>query len=130
MRLLDAYIAVDWSARSKPGRRKPARDSLWVGELVAVRSGQRSEQDETYCRTRRSCLDHVRERLREHVSLDRRVFLGFDFAYGYPEGFASTIGLAGHKPAWLQIWHELSRLIEDRPDNSNIRFEVASELNS
>jgi hypothetical protein len=72
----------------------------------------------------------VRERLLEHVCSSRRVFLGFDFAYGYPEGFADAIGLTGPEHHWIQIWRELTRLIEDWPDNSNNRFEVASELNS
>jgi len=58
------------------------------------------------------------------------VFLGFDFAYGYPAGFPSALGLDGELPTWRLVWEELSRLISDGDDNHNNRFEVAASLNA
>jgi len=63
------------------------------------------------------------------VQLKRRVFLGFDFAYGYPAGFAKALGLTSDLPPWRSIWDEFSRLLRDDEDNHNNRFDVAAELN-
>jgi precorrin-8X/cobalt-precorrin-8 methylmutase len=100
-----------------------------------------------YLRTRHDCEQWLRERLLEHVAQDRRVLVGFDFPFGYPSGFVAALGLGspasertprpagqagGHHygPAtWRLLWDELELLIEDAPDNSNNRFEVAAALN-
>ena len=59
------------------------------------------------------------------------MFLGFDFAYGYPAGFAEACGLGGPEPSWrYSLWNELSRLIEDHANNTNNRFVVAGQLNA
>jgi hypothetical protein len=55
--------------------------------------------------------------------------LGFDFAYGYPTGFAAALGLKRNTPPWRQVWDELSHLVVDDVDNHNNRFEVAANLN-
>ena len=130
MRLFDAYLAIDWSAKGKAGPRKPAPDSLWVGELVVDQPGDGNGPFASYWRTRRECIRHVRMRLVEHAAANRRVFVGFDFAYGYPAGFVSGLGLTGYDSPWRQVWQELTRLIEDRPDNRNNHFEIASALNA
>ena len=54
---------------------------------------------------------------------------GFDFAYGYPSGFANALSLGRAGAGWLAVWNELERLITDRSDNSNDRFQMASALN-
>ena len=59
---------------------------------------------------------------------DQMVLVGFDFPFGYPAGTAAALGLAGMS-AWHDVWCELRRLIIDRDDNTNNRFEVAGELN-
>jgi precorrin-8X/cobalt-precorrin-8 methylmutase len=98
----------------------------------------------TYLRTRDDCHQWLRQRLIDHVARGRRVLVGFDFPFGYPTGFAAALGLGSaasqkpsgqagahhHGPApWRLIWDELDLLIEDAPDNSNNRFEVAAALN-
>lgn len=66
-----------------------------------------------------------------HTNRGLRVFLGFDFAYGYPVGFSATLGLCDETlPPWRSVWDELSRLISDGEDNRNNRFEVAAKLNA
>src|SRR5438094_513858 len=58
-----------------------------------------------------------------------RVLIGFDFPYGYPQGFAAAMGLEG--PAWSAIWRYLASHVNDAPQtNENNRFEVASEINA
>lgn len=121
--LFDAYIAVDWSARSRPSPARPSPDSIWVAERVGAVS------QDWYWRTRWACRDFLEERLASHVDIGRRVLVGFDFSYGYPSGFADAIGLSGEAPVWQLVWRELQRLIVDAPDNANNRFGVAAELN-
>jgi molybdopterin molybdotransferase len=130
MRLFDAYIVVDWSALSKPGPLRRSPNAIWVGELLVGQSGELLEQSETYWRSRHACVSHLQEQLLSHTALDRRVFLGFDFAYGYPLGFATLIGLSADMQPWRQIWQELDRVIEDMSTNANNRFHAASNLNS
>jgi hypothetical protein len=129
MRLFDGYIAVDWSARSAPSPARPTRDALWVAEQLAPGIDAAEHREETYWRTRQACLAHIRARLRHHVNNGRRIFIGFDFCYGYPAGYAAALGLAGDEPPWRRIWNELTRLVEDSPTNGNNRFAVAATLN-
>lgn len=130
MRLFDAYIAVDWSAGSKLSSERESKNAIWVGEEFIGDGGKLCTISEVYCRTRRLAESHVRSRLEVHREAQRRVFLGFDFAYGYPSGFAEALNLAGGKPAWRKIWEELSYLVSDDVTNNNNRFDVASELNA
>lgn len=129
-RLFDVYIAVDWSARNAPTPKKPSPDSVWVGEYVAPAVADDPSPPETYWRTRVSCRQHLLDRLRHHTALDRRVLIGFDFPYGYPAGFAASLGLPEAVPSWRRMWDELARLIKDNPDNNNNRFVVAAALNA
>lgn len=128
-RLFDVYIAVDWSAKNGSAREKPAPDSVWVGERVAADVTDEPSPHETFWRTRFSCRQHLLERLHHHTESGRRVLIGFDFPYGYPSGFATSLRLPDDSPPWRKVWDELGRLIKDTPQNINNRFEVAAELN-
>jgi hypothetical protein len=125
MTLFDAYLVVDWSAKSSRSPKRPSRDAIWVGDRVVADDVCGA----TYFRTRRTCEEHLRDRLLELTAAGRRVFIGFDFPYGYPTGFAAAIGLDGDAPPWRLGWNELTRLIEDNEVNANNRFAVASALN-
>ncbi len=129
MSLFDVYIAVDWSAKNSPTPAEPSKDSVWFCESIADSSGSAITQQPEYFRTRSECISHVRKRLLLHAAENRRVFVGFDFAYGYPAGFSKALGYTGASP-WRWTWTEISRLIQDGEDNRNNRFEVASMLNS
>jgi hypothetical protein len=83
--LFDAYLAVDWSARSLPSPARPTPDSVWIGERVG-RAAQ-----EWNPRTRLAARDLLEARIAFHVAAARRVFVGFDFALGYPAGFARSL---------------------------------------
>ena len=127
--LFDVYIAVDWSARGKPSPRKPSKDSVWVGEAASSAGSGTDAPQERYFRTRQACAAYLRERLLLHTAARRRVLLGFDFAYGYPAGYAEALGLPGPAAPWRRTWDELARLIVDQ-DNVSNRFEVAAVLNA
>ncbi len=129
-RLFDVYIAVDWSARSRPSPPRPSPDSVWVGERLAPHLSDETGIGEAYWRTRHAGRSYLRDRLLHHVKHNRRVFIGLDFPYGYPSRFSSALDLNGDAPPWRLIWNELTRLIVDNEDNSNNRFDVADELNS
>lgn len=129
-RLFDAYIAVDWSSANSRSPARPTKDAIWVGERLASGIEDSASAGEAYFRTRMECWKQLRSRLLRHTSRGLRVFLGFDFAYGYPAGFAIALGLDGQLPPWRAVWEELSRLIADGDDNRNNRFEVAARVNA
>jgi hypothetical protein len=116
--LFDTYLIVDWSAARTP---KTGRDSIWIcrhgpgGETVLNPS------------TRHQARELLAEMLAEAMANGERVIAGFDFPFGYPAGFAARLGLEGMP--WRAIWDEVARLIDDREDNDNNRFEVAAAFN-
>lgn len=118
MPLFDAYLMVDWSASSTP---KTGKDSIWWA--FRERSGdERVGNPATREQARRDIIG-----LLEAASADgRRVLAGFDFPFGLPRGAAKVI--AG-RPRWDALWKTLAKEVEDRPDNSNNRFALASRLN-
>ena len=123
MRLFDAYVFVDWSARNSPSPPKPSENAIWVGHVTRGQMPQ-----EKYCRTRHEAASYVRSLILRHVKDHSRVLVGFDFNYGYPSGFARAIGLPPGS-GWQEIWTDLTDRIQDSPDNKNNRFAVAAELN-
>lgn len=125
MALFGSYIFVDWSAKNSRHRVKSSPDAPWVGEYTPADEYQR----ETYHRTRQSAIDHVLGRLIHHKNLNRRVLIGFDFPYGYPQHTAQVLGFSDGQNAWCNIWAELSSRITDNDSNESNRFSVASDLN-
>lgn len=118
-RLFDSYLIVDWSAASRP---KLGADSIWIGR------GEGAATAENVA-TRAAAHASVRARLLTEMARGRRVLAGFDFPYGYPRGFAASLGIDHALPPWLAVWRELGRRIEDDTGNRNNRFAVASALN-
>ncbi|HEX3884162.1 MAG TPA: hypothetical protein VHW66_16015 [Stellaceae bacterium] len=117
--VFDTYVIVDWSAANAP---KTGRDSIWVC--------RRDHTGETLLAnppTRDAAKELLSDVLAFAAANDERVMLGFDFPFGYPEGFAARLGLSGLP--WRAVWDEISRLITDGPDNRNNRFEVGEALN-
>jgi hypothetical protein len=118
--MFDRYVAVDWSASSRPKR---GRDSIWIAVL-----GQNGSATTENPATRRAAEAVVREMLRQAVEDRHRVLVGFDFPYAYPRGYASALGLGG--TPWSAVWRHLTDRIEDDERNANNRFQVADEINS
>ena len=121
MPLFETHIVVDWSARSKPSPARPSRDSIW---WAAVREGRAVEPE--YERTRHDAVESLAAFIAGELDAGRRVLAGFDFPFGYPAGVAERV--TGRASA-SAVWNWLADRIEDKPDNSNNRYEVAGEMN-
>jgi precorrin-8X/cobalt-precorrin-8 methylmutase len=119
----DAYLIVDWSANNRPKRGK---DSIWycLLERVDGRMEMRVENPET----RALAIRQISAHLTELAGRSRSTLVGFDFAYGYPQGFGSTLQLSSNA-TWRAIWDLLSSRVHDDERNRNNRFEVAARIN-
>ncbi len=117
----DHFLAIDWSGRNKPSPARPTKDAIWLAEATAT-----GPLHTHYFRTRHACYTYLGQRLLQ--LRDERVLIGWDFAFGYPKGFAEALRLRD-KPAWRAVWDYLTTLIQDRPDNQNNRFWVGAQLN-
>ena len=119
-------IAVDWSARSVPSPRRPVKDAIYICNR-STRQNARTDGHPTYHRTRAEAIGVVQNALDAALIAGERVFLGFDFGFGYPAGFAER--LTGRVEA-LAVWDWLDGQIVDSPDNANNRFAVAARINA
>lgn len=126
--LFDRYWVLDWSARSRPSPAHPCADAIWIAD--ANRAGQ--EVKTQYFRTRHQAFQHLQQSLTAiGRSKDRqRVFLGVDFSLGAPAGWSDLLGLQGPGALWQRWWQEARQRIEDHPDQSNNRFQVAAHWNA
>ena len=119
-------IAVDWSARSTPSPAKPGKDAIYICNRTQHQDDQ-TQGHPTYHRTRAEAMTVVQTALDAALVTGERVFLGFDFGFGYPPGFAKH--LTGRAQA-LAVWDWLDGQISDGPDNANNRFAVAAGINA
>ena len=123
-RLFSAYVIVDWSAAAKPAT---GADSIWIGVLkrdvrfrLAFEAHNPATRAEAETRLA-AVLDDLKKR-------GERALVGFDFPLGFPRGFAQALGLPGQAP-WRAAWDQLDKMVKDKPDNTNNRFGVGSEIN-
>ena len=123
-RLFNAYVIVDWSAASKPST---GADSVWIGVMkrdVRFRLTYESFNPPTRAEAETklaSLLDDFKKR-------SERALVGFDFPLGFPRGLASALNLSGEHP-WRAVWDQLDKMVKDKPNNTNNRFGVGSEIN-
>ena len=122
--MFDTIIAVDWSARSAPSPMRPSKDAIY---LCVSRLNEGGSKHPEYFRTRHEAMARVYGLLDKEMISGRRSFIGFDFNFGYPSGFAKE--LTGCADA-MSVWEWMSERCEDGPDNKNNRFEVAAEINA
>lgn len=114
--MFDLILVADWSASSTRGPATPKADALWVCADL------HGEQTVEYFRTRAEALAFI-----DHwLGQGHRTLLGFDFAMGWPPGFAE--GLTG-TPEALAVWDWLAARITDDAANRNNRFHVAEKIN-
>lgn len=144
MPLFDTYVMVDWSAKSagKTKWPKPKRDAIWW----AIQRGRtdvgwknpenapdlsdRIEQCALFERTRDEAIVHIADFVVKEVGAKRRVLVGFDFAFGYPTGFATVVTDTKNKnPSARDVWRMLHDRIFENNGTERDRFEVAGELN-
>jgi len=116
--MFDTFVMVDWSAATVP---RSGRDSIWI--CWHAPDGERLANPPT----RHAAKGLLGEWLAVATARGERVLLGFDFPFGYPQGFAARLRLPG--PPWRAIWDEIARLIKDDENNDNNRFDVAAAFN-
>ncbi|MFO1155026.1 MAG: precorrin-8X methylmutase [Rhodospirillales bacterium] len=122
-RIFDAYMMVDWSAASQP---RTGANSVWIC-LREDDGGGRVCEQWWNPPTRAEAVALIADRLSDLCARDRFVLAGFDFAFGYPAGFAAR--LRHSRADWRAVWQEFAAMIEDDPTNANNRFAVAADLN-
>jgi precorrin-8X/cobalt-precorrin-8 methylmutase len=121
--LFDAYLMVDWSAAAEP---REGKDSIWIGYLRRE-GGRLTEAPPLNPPTRLAARAHLLAMLADNLAAGRSTLAGFDFPFGYPQGFASRLGLGG--APWRAVWALLADRIEEAANNANNRFAVAAALN-
>src|SRR5262245_14809620 len=114
----DAYVMVDWSANNRP---KTGVDSIWYCLLERVKRNARCVIANPP--TRQQAVAQLTSHLIDLSERGKSTLIGFDFAYGYPRGFASALGLDAAAP-WRAVWNWLTRTMQDDEHNQNNRFDV------
>lgn len=120
MSAFDRIIVVDWSASASPSSATPKPDAIWI----AVHAEGATSC--TYHRTRADAVAFLETQFDDALATGARVLAGFDFPFGYPDGFAQA--LTGTDDP-LAVWAELAARVTDGADNANNRFEVARAIN-
>ena len=124
--MFQTHIIVDWSARSDPSGPNPEKNAIWWAVARVDGDGVTVCEPE-YARTRHCALRRLARLIADELDSGRRLLVGFDFPFGYPEGVAAC--LTGEART-LTLWDWLDQRIIDRRDNRNNRFDVAVEINS
>ena len=121
LQAFDTVIVVDWSAANVPSPVKPSVDAIWI---AVVRGGNSTV---SYHRTRAAAEAVLVAILDFEALAGRRVLAGFDFPFGYPQGFAERLtGLNTARSIWT--WLEANLVVG--PDNRSNRFELAAGINA
>lgn len=115
----DTIVMVDWSGGNDRGAR-PKKDAIWACVAHAGRA-----QDAVYLRNRQVGEQWLHDFLTTERAAGRRVLAGFDFPFGYPQGFCRA--MTGTTDP-LALWDWFQTRIEDAPEANN-RFDLAGEIN-
>ncbi|MEQ9257912.1 MAG: molybdopterin-binding protein [Roseovarius sp.] len=120
MTRFDTVAVVDWSGGNDTGKR-PRKDAIWL----CVTRGK-AEEAPQYIRNRMEAEARLCALIEGTLAAGQRLFLGFDFPFGFPSGFAET--LTGRRDPFA-IWEWLEAHVEDHPKANN-RFDIAAEINT
>ena len=118
--MFDRVIVVDWSAANLPTSATNRANSVWIGCHDAEGGA------EWHHRTRAGAEAQLGTLIETARAAGMRLLIGFDFAMGYPAGFAAR--LTGEARAEA-VWRWLAAAITDE-GNRNNRFEVATRINA
>ena len=118
---VDRVIVVDWSAANLPTSPTRLSNSIWIGCHDAEGGA------DWHHRTRATAEAQLLTLIDTARADGVRLLVGFDFAMGYPSGFASS--LTG-SPDPRGVWRWLADAVTDGPDNRNNRFAVAARINA
>lgn len=122
--LFDVYVAVDWSARSAPSPARESKDAIWYAW-----ADHEGNEKIRYLRTRSALRDMLQMDLLDWKNSGKRILMGFDFAFGYPSGFAKACFPKAQQMPWSITWEWLNDHLRDDSKNKNNRWEVAEKLN-
>ena len=117
----DRVIVADWSAANMPTSPTNRANAIWIGCHDSEGGA------EWHHRTRATAEAQIRTLVETARTDGLRLLVGFDFAMGYPAGFAQR--LTGNATAQA-VWRWLADTINDGPDNHNNRFAVAAGINT
>lgn len=118
--MFDRVIVVDWSAANLPTSASNRANAVWIGCHDAEGGA------EWHHRTRAGAEAQLVTLMDTARAEGLRLLIGFDFAMGYPAGFAARLTGEARAPA---VWRWLADAITDT-DNRNNRFEVATRINA
>lgn len=119
MSAFHSFAMVDCAGGNDTGP-TPRKDAIWMG---LVRDG--IEARPIYFRNRALLEEALAELIEAETAAGRRLMIGFDMPFGYPQGFAAALTGADDPFA---VWDWLAAHIEDSPKSNN-RFEVAAGIN-
>lgn len=111
----DRVAMVDWSGGNDTGPR-PRKDAIWMAE---------AGQPPVYLRNRVLAEAALSDLIADALERGQRLFLGFDFPFGYPAGFARA--LTGRDDPFA-VWRFLDDRLVDAP-RRNSRFHLGAEIN-
>lgn len=117
----DRVIVVDWSAANLPTSPTNRANSIWIGCHDAEGGA------EWHHRTRAAAEAQLLTLIGTARADGLRLLIGFDFAMGYPSGFAARLTGTAKAPT---VWRWLADAVTDTPDNRNNRFAVAARINA
>ena len=127
----DYYIMVDWSGGNS--RRANRNDCIWIA--YGCKCSHKPICHSPASRT--EAMQLITKLLEDVVGPDNHCLICFDFAFGYPAGFASHLPSRSGEPPWTSVWRYLTENIVDDigsvagrvVTNKSNRFEVVSMLN-
>jgi hypothetical protein len=124
-RAFDAYVMVDWSSSSRP---VTGNDSIWIAR--GAWSGRTfTAGPPQNIPTRVQAAECLRRSITLWRDEGKRVLVGFDFAFGYPAGFANALGLTSGRSAWRALHEHFASHVKDSPRNEHNRDAFADECN-
>lgn len=118
--MFDRVIVVDWSAANLPTSATNRANAVWIGCHDAEGGA------EWHHRTRAGAEAQLVTLIETSRGAGLRLLIGFDFAMGYPAGFAARLTGTARAEA---VWAWLAGAITDI-ENRNNRFEVATRINA
>lgn len=116
----ESFVMVDWSGGNDRGP-TPKADAIWV---CAARDGV--SEAPIYLRNRALAERWLTERITAERAAGRTLWIGFDFPFGYPAGFAAA--LTGRADP-LALWDWFEARVEDVPRGNN-RFDLCAGINA
>lgn len=115
----DTIVIVDWSGGNDRGA-QPKADAIWAAVVRPAADAQT-----TYLRNRQDAEQYLEELITHERTHGRRVLIGFDFPFGYPQGFGTAL-TGSDDPLAVLDW--FAARVEDSPKTNN-RFDLAGEIN-